>query len=303
MHRPAGAPDARQHISFVLSDLQRRTEPRPPPPPPPQPPQPQPPPPQQQHQQQASSQSVRPPSPPSPPPPPTARLRSAAHEYADTAMEVAAAVESHAHFQPGPAGGGHHHHHLHPQAHHPQHHYNLHPHPHAHFAAEPPALPRRRGPSCGACSLACLGLVGCVGFCALLLIEVPWITFEGGSSLMQQRRAHTAQLRRQRHAGLGVAPAVPVELGLWDEHAQITPLQLTVALSMATGVDEQRVHVASEGDHFFNVRIDDEGSWLIDAVNAADGGFVRTLNAQAGGFGARMVVSHAAAARSNATRP
>ena len=86
-----------------------------------------------------------------------------------------------------------------------------------------------------------------------------------------------------------------MRLGLWDEHGIISPLQLNVILSLATGVEEQHVHVTDRGEHFFDVDVDGEGAWLIDAVNAPGNAFAHTLNQQAATFGARMVVSHAAA--------
>ena len=164
----------------------------------------------------------------------------------------------------------------------------------------PPALPRRNGPTC-CCSLACLGVAGCLVFCAVLLVELPWVTLEASSSVLQQRRAHAQQQRqqqllRQQHAGLGRVPPVAVALGLWDEYAVITPLQLTVALSLATGVDEKHIQVDIQGNYFFEVRVQGEGSWLLDAINADGGGaFLGTLNSHASAFGARMVVSRTAA--------
>lgn len=164
--------------------------------------------------------------------------------------------------------------------------------PPPHYA--PPALPRSRGPTPCAWSLACLGAAGCLGFCALLLVELPWVTLEGSAALLQQRRLHAQTMRRQQQLHGSAAPP-RVRLGLWDEHGVISPLQLNVILSLATGVEEQHVHVTDRGEHFFDVDVDGEGAWLIDAVNAPGGAFAHTLNQQAATFGARMVVSHAAA--------
>lgn len=171
-----------------------------------------------------------------------------------------------------------------------------HPHPHPDFAYPhhpPPALPRNRGPTPCAWSLACLAVAGCLGFLALLLVEVPWVTLEGSASVLQQRRLHAQTMRRQQQLHGSAAPP-RVRLGLWDEHGVISPLQLNVILSLATGVEEQHVHVADEGSHFFSIEVEGEGAWLIDAINAPDNAFVHTLNQQASTFGARMVVSHAA---------
>ena len=106
--------------------------------------------------------------------------------------------------------------------------------------------------------------------------------------------AHAQTMRRQQQLHGSAAPP-RVRLGLWDEHGVISPLQLNVILSLATGVEEQHVHVTDRGEHFFDVDVDGEGAWLIDAVNAPGGAFAHTLNQQAATFGARMVVSHAAA--------
>ena len=100
-------------------------------------------------------------------------------------------------------------------------------------------------------------------------------------------------MRRQQQLHGSAAPP-RVRLGLWDEHGVISPLQLNVILSLATGVEEQHVHVTDEGSHFFAIEVEGEGAWLIDAINAPDNAFVHTLNQQASTFGARMVVSHAA---------
>ena len=163
-----------------------------------------------------------------------------------------------------------------------------------HYAHPPPALPRSRGPTPCAWSLACLGAAGCLGFCALLLVELPWVSLEGSAALLQQRRLHAQTMRRQQQLHGSAAPP-RVRLGLWDEHGVISPLQLNVILSLATGVEEQHVHVTDRGEHFFDVDVDGEGAWLIDAVNAPGNAFAHTLNQQAATFGARMVVSHAAA--------
>ena len=57
---------------------------------------------------------------------------------------------------------------------------------------------------------------------------------------------------------------------------------------------EERVHVASSGDSFFDVRIDGEAGWLVEAVNGPM--FLPALNGQASVFGAKLVIAHAAAA-------
>jgi len=159
-----------------------------------------------------------------------------------------------------------------------------------------PALPQRRGPSC-ACSLACVALVGCLAFSACMLAELSYVNLElggGAASALQHRRDYARHMRMQQRK-LGTATPL-VRLGLWDEHAIMTPLQLTVALSLALGVDEKSIRVVDKGSHFFDVWIDNEGQWLLDTINAGpEHSFFRVLNAQAMVFGAKMVMSNEAA--------
>ena len=160
-----------------------------------------------------------------------------------------------------------------------------------------PALPQRRGPSC-ACSLACVALIGCLAFSACMLAELSYVNLELGggaaASALQRRREYARNMRTQQRK-LGTATP-RVRLGLWDENAIMTPLQLTVALSLALGVDEKSVRVIDKGSHFFDVWIDNEGQWLLDTINAgAEHPFFRVLNAQATVFGAKMVMSNEAA--------
>lgn len=159
----------------------------------------------------------------------------------------------------------------------------------------PPALPKRRRISFG-CSLACLATGGCLVFLTMLIVEAPWIALESSSQILNRRRAHEQQRWKQRQHPLSDSRDIAsiVQIGLWDEHATISPLQLTVALSIAIGIDERNIIVTSEGAHFFRVRIAREGSWLLDAINSADSTFVPTINSQASSFGARLVVSHEA---------
>ena len=176
-------------------------------------------------------------------------------------------------------------------------HPHAHPHPHAHshpahvlpMQHPPPALPRRRGPTACACSLACLFCCGLLGFAGMIAAEIPYVAYET-TSMLQQRRVHAVRAGAGDGAKGG---AVTMVFGLWDEHLAITPLQLTVALSMSLEVKEANIHVASSGDSFFDVEIEGEGDWLVDAVNGAM--FLPALNGQASVFGAKLVVAHAAA--------
>jgi len=160
-----------------------------------------------------------------------------------------------------------------------------------------PALPQRRGPSC-VCSLACIALLGCLSFSACFFLQLSYLNLDvgggGAVAALQRRRDYARHMRQQQHK-LGTSTP-QVRLGLWDENLVVTPLQLTVALSLALGVDERSIRVVEKGSHFFNVLIDGEGDWLVETINAAPpaSSFFHVLNAQAAVFGARLVVSNQA---------
>ena len=149
----------------------------------------------------------------------------------------------------------------------------------------PAALPRRSG--C-ACSLVCLAATGCLVFAAVLLVEVPLIT------------GMDSPLARSRRDGMprGLVdkpvPGKAVHFGLWDSRGRLSPLQLTVVVSMALQLEDWRVHVAEEPGkpRFFHVEIDNESDALAEAVNAPS--FAETLNAQALSTDAEIVVSQSA---------
>tara|TARA_B110001452_G_scaffold228129_2_gene203360 strand:- start:2294 stop:3190 length:897 start_codon:yes stop_codon:yes gene_type:complete len=275
-HHPAHATDAsRQRISFVLSDVQQRHEPV----------------------QYA-------------PPPPPQQLTTVTAAAATTVQ------------QRHPLPPTHHHHHQ-PHAQHPtQHpaHHQQHPieidaametgyHPLSQPPQPPPAYPGRQPPppACAvppprpppppaalprrsgcACSLLCLAATGCLVFGAVLLVEVPLIT------------GMDSPLTRSRRAGMprGLVdkpvPGKAVHFGLWDSRDRLSPLQLTVVVSMALQLEDWRVHVAEEPGkpRFFHVEVDDESDALAEAVNAPS--FAESLNAQALSSAAEIVVSQSA---------
>jgi len=289
-HHPAHATDAsRQRISFVLSDVQQRHEPvqyAPPPPPP-----------QQLTTVTAAAATTMQQRHPLPPQqhhhqPPT-------HHHATQ------------HHHPPPS---HHHHHPHHPAQHAAHHHQTPIEIDAametgyHSLSQPPAHPGRQSPppACAdipprspppaalprrsgcACSLVCLAATGCLVFGAVLLVEVPLIT------------GMDSPLARSRRAGMprGLVdkpvPGKAVHFGLWDSRGRLSPLQLTVVVSMALQLEDWRVHVAEEPGkpRFFHVEVDNESDELAEAVNAPS--FAETLNAQALSSDAEIVVSQSA---------
>ena len=234
-------------------------------------------------QRRADQPPELPEAPPSPPRAPSPHLQpQASHHHrppppreaypARDAVEVAAALEYH-----DPPRQRHHHYY--------------------HDVPPPPvpALPPRRGPSC-ACSLACVALLGCVAFSACMLVELSYVNLDtgGAATALQHRRDYARHMREQQHK-LGTATP-PVRLGLWDENTVVTPLQLTVALSLALGIDERSIRVIEKGSHFFDVWIEGEGDWLVEMINSASpaSSFFHVLNAQAAVFGAKLVVSNQA---------
>ena len=282
-------PPPRERISFTLSDVQRRDDQQPyhesdaPLPSA-----------QSAHLQAHGSHAPRPPQHPS-------SRREVVHYPHRDAVEVAAALE---YREPARHRASNHH---------SSHHHHHHPPPHIddedHLVSvqrlQPslpppsltsvPALPQRRGPSC-ACSLACVALLGCVAFSACMLVELSYVNLEtgGAATALQRRRDYARHMREQQHK-LGTATP-PVRLGLWDENTVVTPLQLTVALSLALGVDERSVRVVEKGSHFFDVWIEGEGDWLLETINSPppSSSFFSVLNTQAAVFGAKLVVSNQA---------
>lgn len=127
----------------------------------------------------------------------------------------------------------------------------------------------------------------------MVVSELPYVAYET-TTLLQQRRVHALRAG----AGDGHRDGV-AHFGLWDEFLAITPLQLVVALSMSLGVEEGRIRVKPSGDSFFEVEINGEADWIVEAINGPN--FLPALNGQAGVFGAKLVVSHSAALTANAT--
>ena len=129
-----------------------------------------------------------------------------------------------------------------------------------------------------------------------MLVELSYVNLDtgGAATALQRRRDYARHMREQQHK-LGTATP-PVRLGLWDENTVVTPLQLTVALSLALGVDERSIRVVEKGSHFFDVWIEGEGDWLLETINTAPpaSSFFSVLNAQAAVFGAKLVVSNQA---------
>lgn len=149
-----------------------------------------------------------------------------------------------------------------------------------------------------------MAFFGCATFVGLIVVEMPLISAETSALLIdQQRRLHFQKpFPHAEPPSETVSAATPfamaandrVRFGLWDSANTITPLQLTVAVSMAIGVDESKIHVAAEGSHFFTVEVQD-APWLLEAVNAAEGTDVLSLvNTHAAAFHAKLVVSHQA---------
>lgn len=152
--------------------------------------------------------------------------------------------------------------------------------------SSPPTLPvRKRG---FACTLSLIAALLALIFLALIALEVPFIRFE---NRLLESRMRAAPFRKDRSPVLN---AMPITVGFWDERKAITSLQLVVCLSLALDVDETHIDVQSEEAHFYRATIENEGAWVIDAVNDEGSMFLSALNAQAARFGAQLVISHMA---------
>jgi len=149
----------------------------------------------------------------------------------------------------------------------------------------PPTLVRKRSV---ACTLSLLALLMAILFLTLIALEVPFIKFE--NRLLDQRM-RAAPFHKDRSPVLN---AVAITVGFWDERKTITALQLVVCLSLALDIDEGHITVQREEAHFYRATIENEGSWVLVAVNDESSLFLLALNAQAARFGAELVVSHAA---------
>ena len=151
------------------------------------------------------------------------------------------------------------------------------PHLHHHFVEMPPApsLPRR------GLSMACVGLTGCLCFLLVVTLQIWLLQIDMLS--VSQIHAHV-----RRH-GTGEGTRDAVSMGLWDEQAHITPMQLCVSLSMALRVDERHVEVVPEQNHFFTVRIFEDLDSIMDL--ASQSGFQQLLNTHTQMFGGTMIVS------------
>ena len=150
----------------------------------------------------------------------------------------------------------------------------------------PPTLPvRRRG---FVCTLGLIALLFSFLFFSLIALETPFIKLE---NRLLESRMRAAPYRKDRSPVLN---ALPIIIGFWDEHKTVTALQLVVCLSLALDIDETHITVLHEGAHFYRTTIENEGVWIIEAVNDDNGVFLSALNAQAARFGAQLVLSHAA---------
>ncbi len=161
--------------------------------------------------------------------------------------------------------------------------------------SSPPTLPvRKRGV---ACTLGLIAGMLALLFLTLIALEVPFIRFE---NRLLESRMRAAPFRKDRSPVLN---AMPITVGFWDERKAITSLQLVVCLSLALDVDETHISVQREEAHFYRATIENEGDWILAAVNDENSLFLTALNAQAARFGATLVVSHAARTLSAESTP
>ena len=159
----------------------------------------------------------------------------------------------------------------------------------------PPTLPVRKRSV--VCTLSLMAFTLAVLFLTLIALEVPFIKFE---NRILEHRMRAAPYRKDRSPVLNAAP---ITVGFWDERKTITSLQLVVCLSLALDVDEAHIAVQREEAHFYRATIENEGDWILAAVNDENSLFLTALNAQAARFGATLVVSHAARTLSAESTP
>ena len=152
--------------------------------------------------------------------------------------------------------------------------------------SSPPILPSRRPclvPVLTICILAILSLAG------FLLVETS------PASLPTMRRRTTP------------VPALPerradttdfVTFGLWDEGQKLSPLQVTIAVSIALGeeVFDEDVFVSQEGNHFFKVKVQHGNRAMASIINHES--FVLNANEAISSFGGMLVLTREAVVHS-----
>ncbi len=165
---------------------------------------------------------------------------------------------------------------------------HAHTHTHAHAHAVAPAIPRRRP------TLPVLGCLLVLCFVGIVTLEAPFVIHEFQSYQAEHSpRTHARERRRAMRAqypDLGGAPPA-VEFGLWDQSAQITPLEIAVVVSLSMSIDEDSIEIFDNGMHFFKVVVVGEGRWLVELIRRDE--FLASLNVQASLFGASLVLSQA----------
>lgn len=111
--------------------------------------------------------------------------------------------------------------------------------------------------------------------------------------MLEHRRLHAQQQRQHVHRPQNTELRKGMtSIVLRDDYDFVTAMELTVALSMVTGVEEQNIHVHVRKDSLFDVTIEGEGDSIAHTMNTDS--FIVSLNEMVADFGAKMVVFRAA---------
>ena len=85
-----------------------------------------------------------------------------------------------------------------------------------------------------------------------------------------------------------------VVFGVWDEKQKLSPLQVTIAISMALGTEvlDEDVSVMEEGRHFFKVKVKHGNKAMASAINHES--FILYANDAISSFGGALVLTREA---------
>ena len=146
--------------------------------------------------------------------------------------------------------------------------------------ASPPSIPKKRPclvPIFAICGLACISLAG------FFVVEVSNLP-------STRRRTKTLPTLPERRA----ESKESVRFGMWDSNHVLTPLQVTVAVSLALGPEvlDDDIHTVMDGNSFFKITIQHANKAVSSFVNHES--FVESANSAISSFGGSLVLTREA---------
>jgi hypothetical protein len=151
-----------------------------------------------------------------------------------------------------------------------------------------PSIPARSRAAC-VCSLACVAMSGCLVLFLLLTVEAPFVLNEN-AYLWRDRKPTLSVPKSKQALAQYDTNSFTASIGFWDQLGTITSRQLTIALSAAIGIEEKRLSVIHQGEHFFFMNIKNVSRHIISEMDSPS--FISIVNNKASQFGGNMVISH-----------